>query len=375
MTVPPRARPSGDPSLLRRLNLAAVLRVLFEGDVYSITDLARAAGLSRPTTTQAVEDLLAAGWITPVTEDGQDRGLGRPAQKFELRADAGYVLGADVGAHKVLVLIGDLRGRVVARARCAVEPGDTPQARLEAVSAMIEAALAGMPEARARITDAGVATVGSVEPDGRVIYCKAMNGWEGQNPALWIAERFGFPSRGFNDMAMAALAEHWQGAARDVHDVVYLHAGRRLGAALLLGGKPHRGFHSAATQIGMWRELSWRSDYSALLQPSGHAGELFVAAAAGDAAAHDRIEEFADEVCQGIAPIIITVDPEMLVIGGGISAAGEAIAAPLRKRIDRETSFPPKVVCSTLGDEAVALGALRSALDRAEERLFASLSA
>lgn len=375
MTVPPLARQSGDPSLLRRLNLAAVLRVLFEGGVYTITDLARAAGLSRPTTTQAVEDLLAAGRIGPAAENEQDRGLGRPAQKFELRSEAGYVLGADVGAHKILVLIGDLRGRVVARARCAVEPRDTPQVRLEAVGAMIEQALAGIPEARSRITDAGVATVGSVEQDGRVIYCKAMNDWEGQNPARWIAERFGFSSQGFNDMAMAALAEHWQGAARDVEDVVYLHAGRRLGAALLLGGKPHRGYHSAATQIGMWRELSWQDDYSVLLHPSGHAGELFAAAADGDRGAHERIEAFADEVCQGIAPIIITVDPEALVIGGGISAAGEAIAEPLRRRIKEETSFPPKVVCSTLGDEAVALGALRAALDRAEERLFSNLSA
>ncbi|MNY81236.1 hypothetical protein D3C86_2227060 [compost metagenome] len=68
------------------------------------------------------------------------------------------------------------------------------------------------------------------------------------------------------------------------------------------------------------------------------------------------------------------MDPELLVLGGGISAAGNQIAEPLRIGMQRETDFAPRVVCSTLGDEAVALGALREALDMAKQRIFDELA-
>lgn len=366
--------PGGDISALRRLNLHAVLRVLHSGGKFTITELSRAARLSRPTTTQAVDDLVAVGWVDALPGDlSQGPRIGRPAQVFEFRPQAGYVMGVDVGAHKIAAVIGDLNGTVVTRARCDVDPQWSARRRLDALGRLVDKALSRFAPGASAISDAAVATVGSVNAEGEVIYCVAIPEWQGQNPSRWLAQRYGFRGLGANDMNMSALAEHWRGAAQGVQDIVYLHAGRRLGAGVLISGRPHIGHHSVATQIGLWRGLRWKPNYDTLMHPFGSALEVFAAASRGDPKARARIEALAEDMCQGLTPIVITVDPELVVIGGGISAAGEAIAEPLRQRLERETIFAPRVVCSSLGDESAVLGALRLALDSAEERMFAEL--
>ncbi|WP_223695312.1 ROK family transcriptional regulator [Leifsonia poae] len=377
-------RAGGDSSVLRRLNLQSVLRVLHQGGARTVTELASAAQISRPTAKQAIDDLVATQWITLVEHEAARPGkvIGRPAQAYEFRPDAGHVLGVDIGAHKAVALICNLKGEISARARHQLDPGWTSERRLRALDSVIEEALEHVPSGSEGIDDAVIATPGVVGIDGVVAHSPVIPGWEGQDLGAHVSERFGFPSRAANDIAMAALAEHWLGAAKDAGDVVYLHAGRRIGTALLIDGRPHRGHHGAATEIGLWRGLQWAPAYDRFLQfthetkpdPGEAVERVFAAAAAGDAEAQHRIDDFAEDLAVGLAPIIVAVDPELLVIGGGMSAAGDAIADPVRERIDKETLFPPRVVCSILGDESVAIGSLRLALDRAEERLFTGLA-
>jgi predicted NBD/HSP70 family sugar kinase len=367
---------SGDTSLLRRLNLRAVLRVLHAGGAHTISELAEQANLSRPTTTQALDALIAAGWVMGSSR-GREAVMGRPAQLFEFRPDAGHVIGIDVGAYKALVLICDLNGTEIARARRELDPTAPPESRLRVLGAVIDDALGAMPTGAEPVMDAVLATPGTLDRDGVVVYNTVIPGWLGQNPGSWVADRYDLPVVGMSDMAMSALAEQWRGAAQNALDVVYLHAGRRPGAAALIGGKPHLGFHNASPEVGLWKATPWRTDYSDLLrvgtQQESGARELFAAAAAGDPDALNRVGTYADELVAGIIPMVISIDPELLVVGGGMSEAGEAIVGPIRERIQAETMFAPTVIASSLGDEAVALGAVRYALDRSEDRLFAEL--
>lgn len=367
--------PGGDISALRRHNLRSVMRVLHAGGRYTITELARAAGLSRPTTAQAAEDLVAVRWVTagPAVPDG-DRKMGRPAQVFEFRPDAGHVVGVDVGVRKIVVLVGDLNGTIVGRARCTVDPQLPASQRLLAIAKTVKQALEAIATGQVLISDGTIAMVGNPDPAG-IVKSSVIPGWPGTNPAEWLSQTLGFPVRSANDMTMSALAEHWQGAAQGASDVVYLHVGRRLGVGLLLGGRPHVGHHGVAGEIGLWRGLKWRPNYEDVMMPFfERAADGFAAAARGDAHAIARIEEFAADICSGIAPTVITTDPELLVVGGGISAVGELLVGPLRRHLAEETPHPPRVVSSFLGDEAAAIGAMRLALDSAEERMFASLS-
>ncbi len=370
---------TGDSSALRRMNLQSVFRVLHSGGVHTITELTELAQLSRPTTRQAVDDLVASGWVVTAEAQRESASVGRPAQAFEFRPDAGFVLGADIGAAKAVVLISDLEGRVVARARATLSPDLAPEERLEVLGKTIDEAVSAFDRPIESISHAVIGTPGTVNREGEVIWGRAMPGWVGQNPARWVEDRYPIQAQCVSDMPMAALAEHWVGAATHSEAVVYVHVGRRLGAAALVDGRPHYGFHGAATQIGLWRATPWREDYDDLLEPggagaTGDASALFAKAERGDEDARSRVDALADELVAGLLPMVIAMDPELLVIGGGVSRAGEGIAAPVRSRFREETPFAPDVVCSSLGDEAVALGALRAALDAAEERLFAELA-
>jgi predicted NBD/HSP70 family sugar kinase len=372
---------SGAPAFLRRLNLEAVLRVLHGGGAHTIARLATAAHLSRPTTKQAVDDLLEAGWIEEVSEDLESRPLGRPAQSFQFRPAAGYVMGVDVGAHKALVLISDLNGTIVARAKHTLKPAWTATERIRELDATIEDAVTGFARPLDRIDYAVIATLGVVAPSGEIVHSPMVPGWQGRNLSTHIAERFGVKSESANDVRMAALAERWRGTAAGVDHLLYVHAGRRLGTAYVLNGTPHSGSHGAAMEIGLWKGLRWADAYNQFLNVSDRSWlvegnavqDIFDAADSGDQQARERISIFASELAIGLAPMIVALDPELVVVGGGMSKAGDRIAGPLRTSLNEQLLFPPQVACSTLGDESVALGAVRRALDQTEARLFGEL--
>ncbi|TDC62609.1 helix-turn-helix domain-containing protein, partial [Streptomyces hainanensis] len=109
----------GDPSLLRRINSAVVLKALRDAQPScSLTDLARVTGLSRPTVEGVLDGLAQAGLVTETDapEPGGARRLGRPARRFRFRAESGRVLGVEVGPRRVSAVLGDLLGRRLARA-------------------------------------------------------------------------------------------------------------------------------------------------------------------------------------------------------------------------------------------------------------------
>src|SRR3954462_13133331 len=108
--------PAGSPQLLRQLNSAHVLRAIRAHGPISRADLAKTIGLSKPTIKEVVEALVVNG-IVVEDVDGRPARPGRPARLLRFRADLGYVLGFDIGADKLLVLVGDLNGDVVVTER------------------------------------------------------------------------------------------------------------------------------------------------------------------------------------------------------------------------------------------------------------------
>ena len=97
---------------------------------------------------------------------------------------------------------------------------------------------------------------------------------------------------------------------------------------------------------------------------------VFAAADGGDVAARRILDELLQRLASGIASAVTILNPSTVIVGGGLSRAGEKLLEPLERRIAELVPVPPRVVLSTLGDEAVALGAARLALRAVEERLF-----
>jgi len=359
----------GDPALLRRLNTRAVLDALRTPAPLTVTQLGAAAALSRQTVEAVLADLSAEGWVD---EAEPERGMGRPARRYRFRAEAGYALGVDVGVHKLLAVLTDLDGNELATHRTDLPDGISGVDRLALVQEHIHAFLGERPGARNRLRAVCLGVPGVVDRSGRITLSTPIPDWTGLDLATRAARWVGGPVQACveNDANLAAVAERWRGNARFSDDCVYILTGHRTGAGVIIGGRLHRGRGGAAGEIGALAVLGWEDETTNELRSADDVGHVFARAAEGDRAALTLVDHFARSLARGSAAMVLTVNPDLLVIGGGYSRAGEVLAAPLRTHLQELCLDPPQVALSTLGEESVALGAVRLALDHAESELF-----
>ncbi|MEW2357684.1 ROK family protein [Spirillospora sp. NPDC029432] len=364
--------------MLRRLNSAATLRALRGGGEPTLSELAKQVGLSRPTTEGVLGELAGRGLVTEVAPRS-GAGLGRPARRYRFRAEAGYALGLDIDAHWVQLFVADLNGEVVGSYRADLDVGWAPPERLAAVRAAVKTCLAATGVERSELWAVAAGTPGVVTADGEVAFCTVVPGWQGLNLGRELGRSFTCPVYVENDANLAAMAERWRGVAEDADDVICVLAGLHTGVGAVIGGRLHRGRWGAAGEVGMLPELGLRDTTAALTgvpTAAGRAPDGGGAAAVLAAAQHDDpeavalVERLAARMSRGIAAMALAIDPEMIVVGGALTRAGDRLIDELRRQVRPLCLSPTRIEASTLGDEAVGIGAVRLALDRIDENLF-----
>ncbi|MEU0396269.1 ROK family transcriptional regulator [Streptomyces sp. NPDC006208] len=370
----------GDPSLLRRINSAVVLHSLRGAESTTLTGLTRVTGLSRPTVEGVVEGLIEAGLVVEcVAEEGGTRRQGRPARRFRFRAEAGHLLGIEIGSHRIAALLSGLDGRIIGAGSREVSETADEDERLERVRAVVADVLRRSGVARSSLRAVGVGSPGIVESDGTVRLGTALPGWTGLALGERLRRSFRCPVLVENDANAAAVAEHWKGAATDSDDIVFVLAGLSPGAGSLIGGRLHRGYGGAAGEIGALHLLGRGATPERLLSTTDEplhpldeqaVADVFALAKGGDERAVAAVDRFIQRLVHDVAALVLALDPELVVVGGW--AAGlDGVLPPLRSELARYCLRPPRVVLSLLGEAAVATGALRLALDHVEEQLFA----
>lgn len=241
----------GDPSLLRRINSAVVLHALRGAESPTLTDLTRITGLSRPTVEGVMEGLFEAGLVVESAPDGAEaRRQGRPARRFRFRAEAGHLLGIEIGPHRVSALLSGLDGRIIGAGSREVSETACADDRLDKVRSVVADVLRRTGVARSSLRAVGVGSPGIVEADGTVRLGTALPDWTGLALGERLRRSFRCPVLVENDANAAAVAEHWKGAATESDDIVFVLAGLSPGAGSLISGRLHRGFGGAAGEIG-----------------------------------------------------------------------------------------------------------------------------
>ncbi len=374
----------GDSSLLRRINAAVTLRALREGHAVTLTQLVGDTGLSRPTVEGVIEGLVETGLVAEVEQpqQGGQPGAGRrgrPARWFRFRAEAGHILGIEIGVHDIRIILADLAGEVVGTHFRPVEETLEAEERLTAVRSVVAEVLRKAGVSRDNLWAVGVGTPGIVDRDGTVQLGTAMPGWTGLDLGARLRRSFRCPVMIENDANLAAIAEHWQGAAVGADDMVFVMAGLSPGAGSLINGRLHRGFGGAAGEIGALHLLGQEVTPERLLSTTGKplnpldeaaVARVLKLAREGDEVAQVATDRFLTHLVQSVAALVLAIDPQLVVIGGW--AAGlDGVLDPLRERLARFTLRAPEVALAALGSEVVAMGALRVALDQVEEQLFA----
>ncbi|WP_050761699.1 ROK family transcriptional regulator [Beutenbergia cavernae] len=356
------------PSAERAANTDRVLAALAPDLSLTQTELREATGLSRPTLAAILRELLAEGWIVAVapTSRAGAAGAGRPARSFRIDPDAITVAGVDVGLHAVRVVVADATGARLHAVHVDVAPDAAGAERLT----LVQQAIAGAARATGRDVSAlaaiCVGVPGIVDAAGRIRRSSVIADWSGFDVGRAIGRWAGCPVDVVNDANLAAVGEHWTGAARMCDDVVYLHLGRRTSAGLLLDGRVHPGRTGAAGEIGSIPAL-FLDTPSVLIEPDAaqddpRIPEVFTAAAAGDEGAAARVEEFGRRVAESVEMLTKILDPDVVVLGGGLSRAGAALLDVVTRHVAFVDGVAPPVVLGALADEAVTSGGVRRAL-------------
>jgi predicted NBD/HSP70 family sugar kinase len=368
----------GDLSRLRQINLLTAVRTLRKASSLTLSEIATQTRLSRPAAEAVVDELVKQGWIEELAP--ANGAVGRPARRIRFRSEAGRVLGMDIGAHKMLAMVADLNGRVLAKTRATVHEDASRASRLDQISDVIHRCLT---QAEVRPEDLWMVAAGStgiIDDAGRVVLSTAIPSWNGFDLAAYIEGIVPCPVLVENDCNLAALGERWLGVGQEVDDAIYVLAGMRTGAGLIIGGKLHRGVGGGAGEVGMLHSLGWDSAIDHLFACPGLPADIalnevasyvFASAREGNPAAVTAVERYARALALGIAAMVLTVDPELVVIGGGVSRSADVLLEPLRRELSTLSWRLPRIDSSTLGDEGVAQGALRHALDHVDQRVFA----
>ncbi len=357
-----------------RESVAARIAIrLRDGESTTVTDLAQALDLSRTSIESAVTQLQATGLVRELAAQN-NRGAGRPARRYELNPENAFAGGVDIGPHSVRVVLADSAGHVVAHeAFGGVEDSEGGARKLDHVVDAVSQTLraAGIPSRKLRAL--GVSLPGIVDDTGRVVNSVVIPEWSGVDISGLLTSALHCPVSIDNGVRLAAVAEHHLGDAQLVDDVLYVSVGNRVALGLIIDGAPRRGAHHVAGDVG---RLALRG----LEHPSGQiewssaatAAEVFALASTGDAGAQREIDTFVRELASFIALVAMAVDPEMILIGGGLSLAEEALLVPLRAEVTRligeSVGIPLRP--ARLGPDAATYGALVHAFADHSESVY-----
>ncbi|MEW2045920.1 ROK family transcriptional regulator [Streptomyces sp. NBC_00377] len=391
----------GTPRVLRAMNDRAALDLLLAHGPLSRTRIGKLTGLSKPTASQLLARLEAAGLVlaTGTTE-------GRPgpnAQLYEVNPAAAYAAGLDVTPERVLAAVADATGRTVGAFEVATPGRKTTGAVVRQVTDALDGAVKAAGLTRDDVRRLVVATPGAFDPTtGRLRYASHLPGWH--SPALLddLAAALPMPVEYENDVNLAAVAEQRLGAARGHEDFVLLWNEGGLGAALVLGGRLHRGWTGGAGEVGFlpvpgaplvrqvtkansggYQELAGSQAIPRLALelgmtgiPSGPYAEV-AAALVERAAAEDTVlnrlllQTYATRLATGLASLVSVLDPELVVLSGAsLTAGGEVLRALVQDELEELAASRPKLVMSDVTERPVLRGALESALAAARDEVF-----
>jgi len=384
----------GRPSLLRHTNELTILKLLREAGSCSRADLVRASGLSAPTVTNVVDDLLAADLIKPL--GGGESSGGRPPDMISFKAERGCMLAVEITAAFLSFLLTDLSGTELDRAQVSLaDQKTTPEAICRLIGTEVRRLLRKHRKTRDKLLAlvVGVPAITNVE-DGIVLSISTLENWRSVPLRALLSKIVDCRVVIENDTNLAALGEHYRGAAQTEETFIYINVGAGVGAGIVLGGQIHHGAQWSAGEIAYLRlphvlrryptlhefgELegvltnsgilkSWR-EISA--KPREHAPSTFGKmdalavlnlAQAGDPRAKKIIQFRAAIVSDIIVNLSLILNPGLILLGGEVGSH-PVLLNSVQKQLERCEFAVTKIAVATLGDIAGLWGGIAVGLE------------
>lgn len=301
-------------------------------------------------------------------------------------------VGIDVGGTGLKAGVVDQNGKIICKVSC---PTGVERGHEAVIADMAKLALKAIEESGCTLDDVkaiGVGIPGVQDPrTGRVPFCTNL-GWH-DVPVIELMQKvIDKPVYIDNDATVAALAESVAGVSANYKDSIFLTLGTGVGGGVVLNGKVYSGAHGVGSELGhmivvaggeqctcgnrgcweryasatalirMGHECAAKHPESVLAgKETLNAKDVMDAAKANDPAGLEAFDQYTTYLAIGIVNIINFMDPEVIVIGGGVSAAGEFLLKPIREKVAQMAFYKAmpyaKIELATLGNDAGIIGA------------------
>lgn len=304
-----------------------------------------------------------------------------------------YLFGIDLGGTTVKLGLFDEKGTILDKWEIPTRKENNGSLILQDIADAILAKMEERSIDKKDVIGAGMGVPGPVDAKGIVHKCVNL-GWGEMNVADDLSAKLGFPVKAGNDANVAALGELWQGGGKGYRNMVAVTLGTGVGGGVIIEGQMIAGATGAAGEIGhihvedketevcgcgkkgcleqyasatgivrlAQRRLA-KDDKPSILRENEVGGKaVWDAVKSGDELAIEVAEQFGEYLGKGLASIADVVNPEVFVIGGGVSKAGEVLLPYIEKNFHKYVFHAcdgAKCVLATLGNDAGIVGAAR----------------
>lgn len=361
---------------------------------HSRSDIVSATGLSKAAVSSIVAELIEAGLVEET--GSQSTSLGRPRITLSPIPHAGLALGAELTDHECRVILTDLQATPLVHV---VRPLSSPDLSVETLLDLLEACVAEATDGvdTAKILGMGVTIPAVVDPASGTVLLSVLLPWRNVALAAALEERFAFPVAVFSRGSAATWGERWYGAGQHAQNLLYVRVGNGIVGGLVLNGRPFLGQGVGAGEVGhitvdpkgalcrcgnrgclatvattesllnrvrqllreepsdpLWQTLDNQLEHLTLT-------ELFQALDGGNLVVQRGLNDVACWLAIALASAVNLLNLDLIILGGPIMLAGEALLEPLRMELQQRALSTHvarvHVVASALKEDAPSIGA------------------
>ncbi len=375
-------------SAMREINRSAILEIIRRESPIARSTIAHRLNVSLPTVMRIVDELVKEGFVR--LHGGTEWSGGRRRPLLEFNAEGHIILGVDMGGTKIYGALSDLGGNILDEIHIA-QHGTNGEDSYNRLTTLIDKLLASPKLAETQVHGIGVGAPGiTLHRQGVVTWANTLH-WKDFPLKQRLSQRYLLPITVDNDVNLAAMGELWFGAGQNTQNMVLVAIGTGIGAGIIIDGALYRGASEASGEIGNMlpgREFLGNNfqDFGALESVASGTGiaerarralktkltplelddlsaeDVFEAAREKQDWAVQIINETVDYLALAIANLAVAFDPELIILGGGVSRSAEMLVKPILQRMEGTIPTLPKLVVSSLGLRAGVMGAITNVL-------------
>ncbi len=381
---------------MSRLNKREVLQLIRNQGIISRTDIGNLTGLTAPTVSRIVEQLVNQDKLVQYIGVGESSGGRRPVM-LQFNGKENYVIGIDLGATFIRGVLSDFEANFLSEIHVPTPIHEGFEAIMDQVAALVEKLLRRKDFDSSQVRGIGIAIAGLVNKKNGIVDFSPDFGWRHVNVKESLSKRISIPFIFDNSSRLMALGEHEYGEGRIYDDIVVLNIGYGIAAGIIVEGILLKGAVGYAGEFGhtvadsnstvqckcgafgclealaSGRRIAQLGQEAARNNPNNMLFELCggnihkidaklvaLAATKGDAQAQRIYEDITAYIGIGIANIVNLLDPQHIFIGGGVSLSGDIFFKNISKAITKSLISPDKSIQispTTFGENASLIGA------------------